>query len=121
VQVVGEALGLSLRTRTFAIGKPIWLDLARRSANTRELEAAQADNEGHSADAAIHNGLAISPHSRQHESAAACPAMPSRRIKRPTVEDWTRINRQVRGSGCAAETPIGPSDVRVFLAAACRK
>ena len=120
-QVVAEALGLTLPHAALApSGQPIWLDTARRSA----LALAELDRRGLKStdiltDAAIRNALAVhaafggSTNLLLHLPAIAF--MAARR--RPTIDDWTEINRRV--PRLVDALPNGPQNhptVRVFLA-----
>ncbi|MBI1345848.1 YjhG/YagF family D-xylonate dehydratase [bacterium] len=120
-QVIAEALGMSLPHSALApSGQPIWLDTARRSAaaivalEERGITMGQILNE-----AALHNAMVVH---------AACggstnlllhiPAvMYEAGVRRPTVDDWIALNRQVpRLVDCLPNGPIGHPTVRFFLA-----
>lgn len=120
-QVVGEALGLSLPHAALSpSGQPVWLDMARRSAKA----LLHLSNRGLTArhiltDASVRNAMAVhaafggSTNLLLHTPAIAFHAG----LQRPTVEDWTRINRQVpRLVDALPNGPIGHPTVRVFMA-----
>jgi putative YjhG/YagF family dehydratase len=117
-QVVGEALGLSLPHSALApSGQPIWLDMARRSA--RVLAARGVATRDILTDAAVRNAMVVhaafggSTNLLLHIPAIAYSAG----LRRPTVEDWTAINRRVpRLVDVLPNGPIGHPTVRVFLA-----
>jgi putative YjhG/YagF family dehydratase len=120
-QVVGEALGLSLPHSALApSGQPIWLDLARRSARALTRLSARAITMGQVlTDAAVRNAMAVhaafggSTNLLLHIPAIAHAAG----LRRPTVEDWSAINRQVpRLVDVLPNGPVGHPTVRVFLA-----
>jgi xylonate dehydratase len=120
-QVVGEALGLSLpHTALAPSGQPVWLDAARRSARAvmrlSELGLGARDI---LTPAALRNAMVLhaafggSTNLLLHVPAIA----PAAGLKRPTVDDWTEINRQV--PRLVDALPNGPRDfatVQVFLA-----
>ncbi len=120
-QVIAEALGMSLPHAALApSGQPIWLDTARRSAAVVvAMDEAGVTMRKILTDDALHNAMVVH---------AACggstnllihiPAiMFSAGVRRPTVEDWIRINRQVpRLVDCLPNGPIGHPTVRFFLA-----
>jgi putative YjhG/YagF family dehydratase len=120
-QVIAEALGMSLPHSALApSGQPIWLDAARRSARAVvALEEARKTMRDVLTDDALHNAMVVH---------AACggstnlllhiPAvMFAAGVKRPTVDDWNRINRQVpRLVDCLPNGPVGHPTVRFFLA-----
>ncbi|QDU90464.1 L-arabonate dehydratase [Pirellulimonas nuda] len=120
-QVVGEALGLSLPHSALApSGQPIWLDLARRSAQAvaeqRRRGLAVSDIV---TDAAIRNAMTVhaafggSTNLLLHLPAVAHAAG----LARPTVADWAEVNRVT--PRLVSVLPNGPVDhptVRVFLA-----
>jgi putative YjhG/YagF family dehydratase len=120
-QVVGEALGLSLPHSALApSGLPIWLDMARRSARAAVLLAARGLATKHIlTDAAIRNAMTVfaafggSTNLLLHIPAIAHSAG----HRRPTVEDWITVNRQVpRLVDALPNGPVGHPTVRVFLA-----
>jgi putative YjhG/YagF family dehydratase len=120
-QVVGEALGLSLTHSALApSGQPIWLDIARRSTQALlKLEAASITLADILTDAALHNAMVTfaafggSTNLLLHLPAVAHAAG----LPRPTLKDWTRINRQVpRLVDVLPNGPVGHPTVRVFLA-----
>jgi putative YjhG/YagF family dehydratase len=98
-QVVGEALGLSLGHSALApSGHPIWLDVARRSARAlMALEERGVTTKDILTDAAVHNAMVThaafggSTNLILHLPAIAHAAG----VRRPTVRDWTDVNRRV--------------------------
>jgi putative YjhG/YagF family dehydratase len=120
-QVVGEALGLALPHSALApSGQPIWLDLGRRSARAlvHLLEIGCPMREILT-DAAIRNAMVVhaafggSTNLLLHIPAIAHQAG----LRRPIVEDWMAINRQVpRLVDALPNGPVGHPTVRVFLA-----
>jgi putative YjhG/YagF family dehydratase len=120
-QVVGEALGLSLLHSALApSGQPIWLDLARRSAQALlELEAARITLADILTEDALHNAMVThaafggSTNLLLHIPAIAHAAG----LTRPTVADWTRINRLTpRLVDVLPNGPVNHTTVQVFLA-----
>ena len=120
-QVVAEGLGLSLPHGALSpSGSEIWRDLARRSARALlGLEEQGVNTRDIVTDDAIHNAMVVhaafggSTNLILHVPAIAHAA--GRR--RPTVEDWTRINRAV--PRLVDVLPNGPkhyATVQVFLA-----
>jgi putative YjhG/YagF family dehydratase len=118
-QVVGEALGLSLPHSALApSGQPIWLDMARRSARAlANLEARRIPVREIVTDAALRNAMIVhaacggSTNLLLHVPAIAHAAG----LRRPTVEDWSAVNRKV--PRLVDAIPNGPHPtVRVFLA-----
>jgi len=120
-QVVAEALGLTLPHAALApSGQPVWLDAARRSA----LALVEMDRRGIKSsdivtDAAIHNALAV--HAAFGGSTNLLLHLPAIAFmagrKRPTIDDWTDMNRRV--PRLVDALPNGPQNhptVRVFLA-----
>src|SRR5438876_6427274 len=120
-QVVGEALGMSLPHSALApSGQPVWTDLAIRSARA----VCQWDNQGIAmkdilSPASIRNAMAVhaavggSTNLLLHIPAIAHAAG----LRRPAVEDWIAINRQV--PRIVDVLPNGPTHhptVRLFLA-----
>lgn len=120
-QVVGEALGLSLTHSALApSGQPIWLDLARRSAQALiYLETAQLTLADILTEAALHNAMVThaafggSTNLLLHIPAIAHAA----KLPRPTVTNWTRVNRLVpRLVDVLPNGPRNHTTVQVFLA-----
>jgi xylonate dehydratase len=120
-QVVGEALGLSLPHSALApSGQPVWLDMARRAARALvSLEARGIMTRDVVTDAAVRNAMMAhaavggSTNLLLHLTAVAHAAG----LRRPTVDDWTEINRRV--PRLVDVLPNGPRNhptVRVFLA-----
>ncbi len=120
-QVIGEALGLSLPHSALApSGQPIWLDMARRSAKALvALERRGLKTRDVLTEASIHNAMVVhaafgaSTNLLLHLPAIAYAAG----LRRPTVEDWEKVNRQVpRLVDALPNGPVGHPTVRVFLA-----
>lgn len=120
-QVVGEALGMALPHSALApSGQPIWLDMARRSAMAlwslvaRGITLADVLTEGALRNAmAVHAAFGGSTNLLLHVPAIAHAAG----LPRPTVGDWTKINRRVpRIVDALPNGPMGHPTVRVFLA-----
>jgi putative YjhG/YagF family dehydratase len=118
-QVIGEALGLSLpHTALAPSGQPIWTDMARRSARALvSLSRRGLTVRDIVTDASVHNAMVVhaavggSTNLLLHLPAIAHAAG----LRRPSVEDWTRVNRQV--PRLADTLPNGPHPtVRAFLA-----
>ncbi|MDA1315133.1 MAG: YjhG/YagF family D-xylonate dehydratase [Acidobacteria bacterium] len=120
-QVVSEALGLSLpHTALAPSGQAIWKDAARRSARAvMSMEAAGITTKDIVTEAAVRNAMTVhaafggSTNLLLHLPAVAYAAG----VRRPTVEDWTEINRAV--PRLVDVLPNGPRmhpTVRVFLA-----
>jgi putative YjhG/YagF family dehydratase len=120
-QVVGEALGMSLTHTALApSGQPVWLDMARRSARAvLRLEAAGLPMKRILTDASLANAMIVhaafggSTNLILHIPAIAHAAG----LRRPTVEDWTRINREI--PRLVDALPNGPRyfpTVQVFMA-----
>ncbi len=120
-QVVGEALGMSLTHSALApSGQPVWLDMARRSARA----ALQMESRGLTMGSiltakSLHNAMVVhaafggSTNLILHIPAIAHAAG----LRRPTVEDWTRINREI--PRLVDALPNGPKyfpTVQVFMA-----
>ena len=120
-QVVAEALGMALPHSALApSGQPIWLDAARRSARAVvEMErVGKTMRDVLNADS-LHNAMVVhaacggSTNLLLHIPAVAFEA----KLTRPTVEDWSRINREVpRLVDCLPNGPVGHPTVRFFLA-----
>ncbi|MCC6343906.1 MAG: YjhG/YagF family D-xylonate dehydratase [Bryobacterales bacterium] len=122
-QVIGEALGMSLPHSALApSGHPIWTDMARRSARAiLHLERRGIRMKDILTEAALHNAMIVhaafggSTNILLHLTAIAHAAG----LKRPTVDDWSRVNRQV--PRLVDALPNGPRNhptVQVFLAGA---
>ena len=120
-QVVGEALGMTLPHAALApSGHPIWIDMAKRSARAvLALEAGGIAMGDVLSDAAIHNALVV--HAAFGGSTNLIIHLPaiafSAGLKRPGVEDWTRVNRQT--PRLVDALPNGPRmhpTIQVFLA-----
>jgi putative YjhG/YagF family dehydratase len=120
-QVVAEALGLSLPHSALApSGQPIWLDMARRSARAlKGLASRKLASRDVLTDAALRNAMAVhaafggSTNLLLHVPAVAHAAG----LRRPTVEDWSAVNRRVpRLVDALPNGPVGHPTVRVFLA-----
>ncbi len=122
-QVVAEALGLALPHSALApSGQPLWLDAAARSARAI-LRMAQLGiaTSNVLTDAAIRNAMVVhaafggSTNLLIHIPAIAHAA----KLRRPTVADWTEVNRAV--PRLVDALPNGPRNfatVQVFLAGA---
>ncbi|WP_373651756.1 YjhG/YagF family D-xylonate dehydratase [Schlesneria sp. DSM 10557] len=120
-QVVAEALGMALPHSALSpSGQPIWLDIARRSARAVfEMERMGKTTRDILTADALHNAMVVhaacggSTNLLLHIPAIAFEA----KLKRPTVEDWIRLNRQVpRLVDCLPNGPVGHPTVRFFLA-----
>jgi putative YjhG/YagF family dehydratase len=120
-QVIGEALGMSLTHSALApSGHPVWTDMARRSARAAfALEAAGTAMRDILTPASLHNAMVA--HAAFGGSTNLILHLPaiafSAGLKRPTVDDWARINRQV--PRLVDALPNGPRmhpTVQVFLA-----
>jgi xylonate dehydratase len=120
-QVVGEALGLSLPHSALApSGQAVWLEMARASARAvMHLIDRKIPTRAILTDDSIHNAMVVyaafggSTNLLLHIPAIAHAAG----LRRPTVEDWNTINRQV--PRLVSVLPNGPEHhptVRVFLA-----
>ncbi|NQT50974.1 YjhG/YagF family D-xylonate dehydratase [bacterium] len=120
-QVVAEALGLAVVHSALApSGQAIWLDVARRSAQALVALQERGVTVPHIVtDDAIHNAMVVhaafggSTNLLLHVPAIAHAAG----LRRPTVEDWDRVNRTVpRLVDVLPNGPVGHPTVRVFLA-----
>jgi putative YjhG/YagF family dehydratase len=120
-QVVAEALGLTLPHAALApSGQPIWLDMATRSARalwnlaaagltTRDLLTADSIRNAMT----VHAACGGSTNLLLHIPAIAHAAD----VERPTVDDWSSINRQVpRFVDVLPNGPTNYPTVRVFQA-----
>ncbi len=120
-QVVAEALGMTLTHAALApSGQPIWLDAAKRSADAVvQLEEAGITMGKILTPAALHNAMVFhaacggSTNLLLHLTAIAFAAG----LKRPTIDDWSHINRQVpRLVDVLPNGPKGHPTVQFFLA-----
>jgi putative YjhG/YagF family dehydratase len=120
-QVVGEALGMSLPHSALApSGHPIWVDMARRSARAAlSLEARGLKMRDVLTDASVRNAMVT--HAAFGGSTNLILHLPaiafSAGLRRPTVDDWTHVNRQV--PRLVDALPNGPKmhpTVQVFMA-----
>lgn len=120
-QVVAEALGMALTHSALApSGQPIWADAARRSARAVLAHAQRGTRLGDIlTDAAVRNAMVVhaafggSTNLILHLPAVAHAAG----LRRPTVDDWTEVNRQIpRLVDALPNGPVGHPTVRVFLA-----
>lgn len=120
-QCIGESLGLSLPHSALApSGQPIWLDLARGSARALwSLSERGLRLKDILTEASLHNAMVVhaaiggSTNLLLHIPAIAFSAG----LRRPSIEDWTAINRQV--PRLVDVLPNGPKNhptVQVFLA-----
>ena len=120
-QVVAEAMGLTLPHAALApSGEPVWRDMALRSGRAIvALESLGLTSADVLTDAAVENAMIVhaafggSTNLLLHVPAIAHAAG----LRRPTVEDWDRVNRQV--PRLVDVLPNGPTHhptVRVFLA-----
>src|SRR5512144_797672 len=98
-QVVGEALGLALPHSALApSGQPIWLDMARRSAAAvLALAERGIKTEDIVTDASVRNAMVV--HSAFGGSTNLLLHIPaiafSAGLRRPTIDEWTEVNRRV--------------------------
>jgi len=120
-QVVAEALGLTLPHAALApSGQPIWLDMARRTAKAlMALDARGINTRDVLSDASVRNAMAVfaafggSTNLLVHLPAIAFSAG----LKRPTIDDWTAVNRRVpRLVDVLPNGPVNHPTVRVFMA-----
>ncbi|WP_437203831.1 YjhG/YagF family D-xylonate dehydratase [Planctomicrobium sp. SH664] len=120
-QVVAEALGLCLpHTALAPSGQAVWRDAAVRSAAALvQMIARKETMSTLLTDGAIRNAMVVhaafggSTNLLLHIPAVAFEAG----LRRPTVEDWNRINRQTpRLVDVLPNGPVGHPTVRVFLA-----
>ena len=120
-QVVAEALGLTLPHAALApSGEPVWRDMALRSGRAIvALESLGLTSADVLTPAAVENAMVVhaavggSTNLLLHVPAIAHAAG----LRRPTVEDWDRVNRQV--PRLVDVLPNGPRNhptVRLFLA-----
>lgn len=120
-QVVAEAMGMCLPHSALApSGQPIWLDIATRSARAVvELRKKKLEMRDILTSDSIHNAMVLhaacggSTNLLLHIPATAFAAG----LERPTVDDWSRINRQVpRLVDVLPNGPVGHPTVQMFLA-----
>ncbi len=120
-QVVGEALGLSLpHTALAPSGQPIWLDAAKRSARAlARMHQSKMGVRDVLTSTALRNAMVLhaafggSTNLLIHVPAIAFSAG----LKRPTVDDWAAVNREVpRVVDALPNGPRGFATVQVFLA-----
>ncbi len=120
-QLVAEALGMTLPHAALApSGQAIWLDIAKRSARAAvNLEKSGITMRQILTSNAIRNAMVLhaafggSTNLLLHIPAVAHAAG----LKRPSVEDWIEINRQVpRIVDVLPNGPVGHPTVQVFLA-----
>ncbi|HZL90571.1 MAG TPA: YjhG/YagF family D-xylonate dehydratase [Pirellulaceae bacterium] len=120
-QVIAEALGMSLPHSALApSGQPVWLDTATRSARAvKQLADRGLAMKDILTDAAIRNAMVVhaacggSTNLLLHIPAIAFAAG----LRRPTVADWTEVNRQVpRFVSVLPNGPVNHPTVRLFLA-----
>jgi xylonate dehydratase len=120
-QVIGEALGLALpHTALAPSGQTIWLDAAKRSARAllrmhqmkigvRDVLSAAALKNA----MVLHAAFGGSTNLLLHLPAVAFSAG----LKRPTVDEWAEVNREVpRLVDALPNGPRGFATVQVFLA-----
>lgn len=120
-QVVGEALGMTLPHAALApSGQPVWTDMAVRSARAlARLAERGVRSRDLLTDAAVRNAMVVhaafggSTNLLLHIPAIAHAAG----LRRPTVADWSAINRQVpRLVDVLPNGPVGHPTVCAFLA-----
>jgi xylonate dehydratase len=118
-QVIGEALGLTLPHAALApSGQPIWTDMARRSARALVTLAARGlAVRDVLTDAAVRNAMTV--HAAFGGSTNLLLHLPAiahaSGLRRPTVADWSAVNRRV--PRLVDALPNGPHPtVRAFLA-----
>jgi len=122
-QVVGEALGLALPHSALApSGQPIWLDMARRSAKALMTLAERGiTTEQIVTQDAVHNAMVV--HAAFGGSTNLLLHIPaiahSAGLMRPTIEEWTQINRAVpRLVDVLPNGPVNHPTLRAYLAGA---
>jgi putative YjhG/YagF family dehydratase len=120
-QVAGEALGMTLPHAALApSGSPIWLDMARRSARAlRALDEKKLLMRDILTPAALENALVL--HAAFGGSTNLVIHLPAiafhAGLRRPSVGDWSRINRQTpRLVDALPNGPQGFPTVQVFMA-----
>lgn len=120
-QVVAEAMGMALVHSALApSGQPIWLDLAKRSAQALiHLFMNQRTTKDILTEDAVHNAMVVhAAFGGSTNLLLHIPAMAhSAGLPRPTVDDWVRINRSVpRLVDALPNGPIGHPTVQVYMA-----
>lgn len=120
-QVIAEALGMSLPHAALApSGQPVWLDTAVRSARAvMALDQSKKTMRDVLNDDALHNAMVV--HAACGGSTNLLLHIPAvmfeAKRRRPTVDDWNKLNRQVpRLVDCLPNGPVGHPTVRFFLA-----
>ncbi len=120
-QVVGEALGLALpHTALAPSGQPIWLDAAKRSARALlRMHQMKIGAKDVLTPAALRNAMVL--HAAFGGSTNLLLHLPaiafSAGLKRPTVDEWVEVNREVpRLVDALPNGPRGFATVQVFLA-----
>ncbi len=120
-QVVAEALGLALpHTALAPSGQPVWQNAAARSARALlRLAGLGWGVQDMLTDAAVRNAMVL--HAAFGGSTNLLLHMPAVAhaggLRRPTVEDWTAVNREVpRLVDALPNGPRGFATVQVFLA-----
>jgi xylonate dehydratase len=120
-QVVGEALGMTLPHAALApSGHPIWLDMARRSGRAvAAMEARGMAMKDILCAGSVRNAMVV--HAAFGGSTNLVLHIPaiawSAGLTRPTVDDWTRVNRQIpRIVDSLPNGPKGHPTVQVFMA-----
>ena len=120
-QVIGEALGISLPHSALSpSGFPVWLELGKRSAQAlKALHEGKITSSDILTDSAFRNAMVVhaacggSSNLIIHLTAIAYHAG----LKRPTVDDWDKINRLVpRLVDVLPNGPNGYSTSQFFLA-----
>jgi putative YjhG/YagF family dehydratase len=120
-QVIAEALGIALPHSALApSGQPIWLEMARGSAQAvKHLADRGLKMSDILTSASIHNAMVVhaacggSTNLLLHVPAIAFAAG----LPRPTVEEWSDVNRRVpRFVSVLPNGPVNHPTVRVFLA-----
>lgn len=120
-QVVGEALGMTLPHAALSpSGQPIWLDMARRSATVLHTAAQRGLTMRQVlTDKSIENAMVV--HAAFGGSTNLLLHIPAIAhaggLRRPTVDDWSRVNRSVpRLVDALPNGPVGHPTIQVFLA-----
>lgn len=120
-QVIAEALGMCLPHAALApSGQPVWLDAAVRSARAvMALDQSKKTMRDILTDDALHNAMVV--HAACGGSTNLLLHIPAvmfeAKRRRPTVDDWNVLNRQVpRLVDCLPNGPVGHPTVRFFLA-----